>query len=143
MRNHSARRAHAVFSAASEPRAIKWPLDSSGLGSLLYFSRECGAGGCGTGLIGTLVVLGGNSRLERVDVRVTDRLARWDVDHRPEYHRRAVIGMAAAATIACGARVTSARCVGNSFEWVSSRHHRLTLAFEQSRCSDDDGARLK
>ena len=38
-----ARRAHAVFIAASESRAVKRPFDRSGLGSLFYFSREYGA----------------------------------------------------------------------------------------------------
>ena len=39
-----ARRAHAAFSAASESRAVKRPFDRSGLGSLFYSFRECGAG---------------------------------------------------------------------------------------------------
>ena len=42
-----ARRAYAAFSAASESRRLKRPFDSSGLGSLLYFSREYGEGRSG------------------------------------------------------------------------------------------------
>ena len=37
-------RAHAAFSAASEPKAVKRPSDRSELGSLFYFFREYGVG---------------------------------------------------------------------------------------------------